>query len=341
MTDTADVFTRMRAGVQRRRLLGTLTWGLGAVCMGPAIGAPRSRKRLGIFTGPTTDPAWTAQFTAALAELGLRRGDNLEIVWSHAPLGDPEVILPPLAARMAAEGLDCLLTFGSLYTQYLQRAARSTPIVTDVGDPVGNGFARSLSRPGGNITGLHQGHDAIAVKQVELLKALVPDMSCVAWIAFRPQLVWMPVFERAARTVGVGVRVVAAEHPDRLDSVRSDFAALRPAGCLGAHLYTAMPVLADAVCTLALQHRIAVASSHDNVEREGILLSYQYTRPVDAERARHLAAQVARVLRGERVADIPFEGPTRYELVINRRTATRLGIAIPAALLVFADRVIG
>ena len=321
--------------------------------------APASsrKKRIGIFTtgprSPDNRREWEGGLGRALAEFGFKPGSDLEFVWfdSVRPADDYDRAAPPVAEKIARAGLDCVITFGSPFTQHLQRATRTLPIVTYVGDPVAAGFARTLSRPGGNITGLHQGHAETSLKQVELMRALLPGITSVGWIGTRPQLTWLPTFENAAKAAGLAVHTVVFESAfsgsavqnANLDRLKAELSQWRSAGCLGAHFYGAQRSLVEPVATLALQHRIGIACSgaeDEDLEREGILFNYG-PEEWSEQRGRRQATLVARILRGERPADIPFEGPRTYRFTLNLNTARRLGISVPQHVLVLADRTIG
>ena len=300
------------------------------------------KRRIAVFTGPGPDPETEEIFRKAFTALGFRVGTDLEIEYWRVPMSDWDKTLPAVAGKIAASGPDLAITWGSVFTGHLRRGAPLLPIVADIGDPVATGVAQSLARPGGNVTGLSQGQAEVAVKQVELLRELFPRLERVGWIAYRPQLAWLPTFEKAAREVGLPVIPLAMTGaPLDIERLRPEFAALPAKGCHAAFFYSGQAQALEVVAALARQYRVALVSSDAaQAETDGVLFSYSAMRPAGNERLERLAFIAARVLRGERPAAIAFEGPTHYGLVINQRTASRLGLAIPPHVLVRAHKVI-
>jgi putative ABC transport system substrate-binding protein len=213
------------------------------------------------------------------------------------------------------------------------------------GDPVALGFAKSLARPGGNVTGLHGGFAEVNTKRIEFLRKLVPGLSCVGWIAFRGQLEWLGPFESLARDLGVRVRPVVVNSSDGpgYPNAKREIAKLRSEGCLAAHFHSGIPALIEAVTASALEHRIALSYSGDQatVSRDGIVFMYSATASARGyETPRRTVSMIARIFRGERPESIPFEGPAGYELIINLRSARRIGVTVPPEILALADEVI-
>jgi putative ABC transport system substrate-binding protein len=311
-------------------------------------------KRVAIFTTARSAEerrVLEERFGRVMSDFGFRLGRNLAFVWFEmGPEDRSTAAMERIARAIAASGVDCAITFGSPATAALRAATRTIPVVTDVGDPVSTGFAASIARPGGNITGLHQGFEQTALKKIELLRRLVPGLGCIVWVGARPQLAWIDSFERAARSAVMPVHRVVAEsmqgEPGRTvidgEGLRAAFRSL-PAACRAAHLYSPGENLVRAVAELALERRIAVAHAGgdgSHVRREGMLLSYEGAWS-DDERHDRRAAIVGRILRGEDPARIPFEGPFRYRFTLNLATARRIGVAVPNDVLVLADEVIG
>jgi putative ABC transport system substrate-binding protein len=212
------------------------------------------------------------------------------------------------------------------------------------GDPVDLGWAKSLARPGGNITGTHNGAAEVNLKRMQLLKALVPSLSCVGWIAFEPNLIWFPTFERAAHAAGLRVRkVILREAQGAFEETKRQVGRLRSEGCPAAHFHSGVPAVVDAVTAAARESRLVLSYSGDPAfaDREGILFIYEgQVQTSGYGNAGRLAAMVARILRGERPADISFEGPTGYHLKLNLRTAARIGVSVPLEMRVLANEVV-
>ena len=328
----------------RRRSIQALAAGILVAAMPSVALAAREVKRVGVATRPGgLKDHWKQGFPGAFAANGFVEGKNLEIDWFDTLLPDEIALMGSeaagyrIAARMAAAGLDCLITHADPGTRYLQAATRTVPIVTDVQDPVAAGFAKSLARPGGNITGLHQGGAEITVKNIEMLRKLVPDASCVAWWGWAGFAERIRAFEGAGRVLGIRTHVVAMKEigPEGIPYLRNEVAGLRQQGCTIALIEMADDTVLKEAATLARQHRIAVAAASSE---EGFLLNYTSNRDPEHRSVRRIPAIVARILRGARPEDIPFEGPTRYQLFLNLKTASALGIAIPPDVMMAADR---
>src|SRR5688572_17696248 len=329
----------------RRRSIQALAAGILVAAMPRVASAAGEVKRVGVMARPGgLKDHWKQGFPGAFAANGFVEGKNLEIDWFDKLLPDEialmgsEAGMQKYAARMARAGLDCLITHADPGTRYLQEATRTVPIVTDVQDPVAAGFAKTLSRPGGNITGLHQGGAEITVKNIEMLRKLVPGASCVAWLGWAGFAERIRAFEGAGRDLGIRTHVVAVKEMGALGipTLRNEVAGLRQQGCTIALVEMADDALVKEAATLATAHRIAVAAASN----EGFLLNYTSNRDPDQRSVRRIPAIVARILRGARPEDMPFEGPTRYQLFLNLKTASRLGIAIPPDVMMAADQLI-
>ena len=341
----------------RRRFLRGLTVAPLAALAAPAWGAARKTIAMlwGTADGPGVDPDVAAKmfagrgtkdeearaFAVALEPFGYRLGVDLEVQWFDYPhFGNWDEVVPRAVSRMVAAKPDCIVVGGTVFTRYVARATRTIPIVTEVADPVASGFAQSIARPGGNVTGLAT-KVGVDLKTLELLARIVPGLSCVGWITYREQAAHFPSFGNAARDLRLDVRQILLDEP-RPDGwqarLAAEFEQLRAAGCAGAWMSAHEPFFSEAL-ELALRHRIAVANlgGAKDEERDGVLLVYQAADDPQAA-TRRGAAIIAKVLKGERPATIPFEGPRRYRLAINLRTARRLGVTIPPQVLVLADK---
>ena len=284
------------------------------------------------------------KFAALLEPFGFRLHRNLEILWFDFPVfAKPDQALPSVLARVVAAKPDCIFV-DAVTIHQVARATRTIPIVTAVRDPVEWGLAQSIARPGGNVTGVYGGADTVEVKSLDFLRRVMPGLACVGWIGHAAQLDQFAPFEAAARKARLDARKVVLDHreegwPDRL---AAQFAKLREGRCTGAVLFATFPRTVDAVTKLALRHGIAIAvlgGSDEDIERDGLLLRFA---SADGEEAvmRRAAAIVARVLKGERPADIPFEGPSRFQLAVNLRTARRIGVTLPPDLMVLAEKIV-
>jgi len=316
----------------------------------PALASPQDSRprRVGVLgvAGGGTYSAWKEQFPAQFRQHGFFDGKNLELVWFDVSMEGPKGPLTfadvraagiRRAAEMAAAGLDCMVVNGEPQTRFLHEATRTIPIVTVVPDPVALGFARTLARPGGNVTGMHDGSEEVALKTVELFRKLIPGVACVGWIGSENFRRNGNALETALKSTGLRFRAVTLRSEEEAEArIAQEVAALKRDGCTAVDVSTAMQ-LTSTVVRQALAHRIAVSGPPS---MEGVLFGYWATRLPEHESARRVPAIVARVLRGEKPADIPFEGPSRYHLGISLKTAARLGITVPPEILLLADEVI-
>jgi putative ABC transport system substrate-binding protein len=305
-------------------------------------------KRVGIIgvRGGGTYTTWKQEFPKEFASLGWIEGRNLELLWYDVFTANGEPTNSDLreagrrrAAEMAAAGLDCMVVNGEPQARMLQGASIAIPIVADVPDPVRSGFARTLAHPGGNMTGLHDGREEIALKTAEMLRRLVPATSCMTWIGPENFQRTSADLESAARALGLRFRSITfgGDSPADIANLRAQMAALRKDGCITGEGVPFSQGLIDAMAATALENRLALASGP---KKEGFLLRYTSQRTPEQESAKRIPVIVSRILRGEKPGEIPFEGPTRYQLMINLRTAARLGINVPRDVLVLANEVV-
>ncbi len=283
-------------------------------------------------------------FAALLEPSGFRLHRNLEILWFDYPaFVRKDRWLPPVVARLVAAKPDCILVDATT-VQDLSREIRTIPIVTSLRDPVAAGLARSIAQPGGNVTGIYGGADTMEIKSLDFLRRAMPGLACAAWIGHEAQLGQFASFETAARNARLDVRKVTVNNfrEGWQAQLAAQLEILRAARCFGAVLYVTFPLVIDEVTKLALRHGIAIAilgGQDEDIERDGLLLRFAGADG-DEAKLRRAAAIVARVLKGEKPADIPFEGPARFQLAVNLRTARRIGVKLPPDLMVLAEKVI-
>jgi putative ABC transport system substrate-binding protein len=296
--------------------------------------------RIGVLggTSPEVSPV-LREFVQRLRELGYAEGRNLIIEGRY--YGDRVDRLPALASELVPLRVDVIVA-GAVPAPEAAREATSTiPIVMAAPhpDPVGSGLVASLARPGGNVTGLSGVGLEFRGKQLELLKETLPGVRRVAVLSdpgnpFHPRE--LREVQAAAETLKLGVRVVEARAPDGF--VEAVAAATRErAGALvvlgGSMFFTHRARLAE----LAARSRLPVMSiSRESVEAGG-LLAYGIDLRASFRRA---AEYVDQILRGARPADLPVEQPTKFELVVNLKTAKALGLAIPRSVLARVDEII-
>jgi putative ABC transport system substrate-binding protein len=301
--------------------------------------APGKVSRVGVLSPVAfdSDSAELGAFRQRLADLGWVAGRNPELVLRDA--GGQYERLPDVAAELVRIGVDVIVTITTPGAEAAKRATATIPIVmAGSGDPVQRGLVASLARPGGNITGLtnYPGPE-FAVKQLQLLKEAAPRISRIAVLmnsTFAPTIANFMAMQAAGRALGVIPVAIEVPSPGPFD----------PAVILQARgdaLYVSPipPNWADrkAILNLAATHRLpALYGEKDWIELGG-LMSY-WTDWVDLRR--QAAGYVDKILKGAKPADLPVEQPTKFELVINLKTAKALGITIPPAVLARADEVI-
>jgi len=328
--------------ITRRGFIGSLAGGLLA---GPlAADAQQSGKlfRIGVLGNvPLTDPegarVWGA-FIQGLRELGYVEGRNITIEFRSSD-GKYER-LPELAAELVRLKVDVIVAPAGQNVVAAQRATRTIPIVmSGLTDPVGSGLVTSLGRPGGNVTGLSGFSTEIVGKQLELLKEMAPKVSRVA-ILWNPANQSHPLLlreaEAAARLLRVQLQTLEARGPDDFEMA---FAAVTRERA-GALLVAAdgMFLLHRArIADLAAKTRLpAMYGLREYVDAGGLVVYGPSLR----ENFRRAATYVDKILKGAKPADLPVEQPTKFELVINLKTAKALGLTIPRSLLLRADQVI-
>ena len=278
-------------------------------------------------------------FRQGLRELGYVEGQNISIDFRYAE-GRPER-LPDLAAELVRLKVDVIVAAPEASIQAAQQATRTIPVVMAVSfDPVGRGFVASLARPGGNITGLSSVGPELTGKRLELLKDMVPKLSEVAvvWDASSPseadQLKEMGV---AARIVRVNLQSLSLRGPS--PDFEGAFQAARRAGARALIAVDSSRTFGQRVriADFAMQSRLPALAGFREFAEAGGLMAYGASLP---DMHRRAATYVDKILKGAKPADLPVQQPTKFELVINMKTAKALGLAIPQSLLLRADQLI-
>ena len=285
------------------------------------------------------DPRGREAFLQGLRDLRYVPGRNLSIEYRDAG-GKPERF-PALAAELVALKVDVIVaTGGTAATLAARQATTTIPIVFPaVGDPVDEGLVTSLARPGGNVTGLSVLVPELIVKSLELLKQAVPAVSRVALLVkpdSMPDGAWKKrrsAAETAAHALGVNLVVVEARSPEDFDRAFADMTRAR----VGAACVLTTPVFENhrrRLVELAGKNRLPTVYAFRSWADDGGLMSYG---PDITDMFRRAATYVDKILKGARPGDLPVEQPTKFEFVINLKTAKALGLTIPASLLERAD----
>jgi len=318
--------------------------GAAALSFGAGAQQVERVRRLGIIIAAGKTPEYlsaVAAFEEALSGLGWKRGKNLLIDerWSA---GDPQAARAA-ANEIAASNPDVVLGQSATVVEALRSTSRTTPIVfLHVADPIASGLVSDLARPGGNITGITNIEPTIGGKWLELLKELAPALQRSALLV-RPEAqpdrgaLFLDPFGAAAHARGV-TPVKGDVHDIRgIEQVMADLAKERGGG---------VAVIPDAffashsteIVALAARFRLPAVYPYRYYVMEGGLASYGVN---NVDLFRQAAPYVDRILRGAKPADLPIQQPTRFELLINRKTADALGLAIPQSLRLRADEIIG
>jgi putative ABC transport system substrate-binding protein len=327
--------------MDRRVFIGTVAGTLLAAPL--AAGAQPAGKvvRIGLLDYAASDPASAARWKAfreQLHGLGYVEGQNVvfEPRWGDGQVGR----LPSLAAELVDAKVDILVTAGSEAALAAKQATNSIPIVTATGgDPVESGLVTGLAQPGGNVTGVISLIAQLAGKRLELLKQLIPQASRIAILrdpANHSSALSLRGAESAAKSLGVVVQGVGVRGPRDFDAA---FLAMKRARTDAVILAENTRFIADRrrIADLAVMHRLPMMVAAKEYAEAGGLISYGTDYP---DLFRRAATYVDKILKGAKPDDLPIEQPTKFELVINLKTAKALGLTIPQSLLLRADQVI-
>ena len=303
---------------------------------------PERIRRISILLNSAPDDTrfqtWVGAFLQTLAVLGWTIGRNVRIDtrWTGANAADAR----RHAAELAAVAPDVILAHGASTVRPLLEATRTVPIVfSTIADPVGAGFVDSLARPGGNVTGFMEFEYSQSGKWLELLKDMVPGMTRAAVLRETSQGSGTNQFaaiQAVAPSLRVEVTPVGLRDTNDIERALSAFAR-SPNGGLIVTAGAATMLHSNLIVTLAARHKLPAVYNERSFIAAGGLVSYG---PDFVDQYRRAAGYVDRILKGEKPADLPVQASTKYELVINLKTAKALGLTIPQSLLLRADEVI-
>jgi putative tryptophan/tyrosine transport system substrate-binding protein len=329
----------------RRREVIALFGGVAAALLRPfdaRAQQPERMRRIGVLIGiaPDDPVAQTryAAFLQGLQQLGWIDGRNLRIEtrWAAGNAADTR----KYAAELVALAPDVIVSIGSANVGSLLQATSTVPIVfAIVIDPVGAGIVESLSRPGGNATGFMQFDYGLCGKWLELLKQIAPGVTRVAVLrdpAIAAGIGQFAVIESVAQSVGVEVSPVNVSDAGEMERGVTAFARSNNGGLIVTASAQAV-VHHDLIITLAARHNLPAVYSERTFAAAGGLISYG---PNFIDQYRQAAGYADRILKGEKPGDLPVQAPTKYELVINLKTAKALSLTIPPSVLARADEVI-
>jgi putative ABC transport system substrate-binding protein len=295
--------------------------------------------RVGILLLSDSSQSVVDAFRQGLRELGHVEGQTiaLELRWAEGK----EEHFPRLASELVHLKVDVIFATVAAAAQAAKTATKAIPIVTAVNDPIAAGFVANVARPGGNITGLSMMSPEVVGKQLELLRQVVPTLSRVAVLGNPANPGSAPQLRQAeamAKTLGMRLQPLEARSPSEIDSA---FAAMtrERAGALLVLLdpTLARPLQRERIAELAARNRLPTMYALRLYVDAGGLMAYG----ADIfDLYRRAAIYVDKILKGAKPADLPIEQPTKFELIINLKTAKALGLTIPPSLLLRADRVI-
>jgi putative tryptophan/tyrosine transport system substrate-binding protein len=299
-------------------------------------------RRVGVLVSlPASDPEmqlWLAAFRQGLETLGWSEGRNVRIDYRFYTAGADQVQVP--AKELVALRPDVILAEGTSTVAALKRESSGIPIVfVAVSDPIGSGFIANLARPGSNITGVLQYEASITGKWLAMLKEITPSLGRAALVA-NPKVTAYDYFLRAAEIMASSLAIELVPSPvenvGEIEHAIESFARV-PNGGLVLPPDTTTISQRHVIVALAARHRLPAVYAVRAFVAAGGLMSYNTDR---REMYRQTASYVDRILRGDDPANLPVQAPTKYETVINLKTAKALGLTVPSGLLVAADEVI-
>ena len=323
-----------------------LIWLIGGAAVAWPLAARAQQgggmRRIGVLLPASSDDAdfqaRVGVFLQVLGQLGWMIGRNLrvDIRWATTDAAD----IRRHAAELAALAPDVILAHGSSTVGPLRQATRTVPIVFPIaGDPVAAGFVDSLGRPGGNVTGFMTVEYSMGGKFLELLKQFAPGMTRAAIIRDAGNPTGIGQFgaiQTAAPSFGVEVRPLDVRDAGEIERAVAAFARSSNGGLIVTASSLAN-VQRELIVTLAARHKLPAVYPARVYVPSGGLISYGANT---MDQYRRAAGYVDRILKGEKPADLPVQAPTKYELVINLKTAKALGLEVPATVLTRADEVI-
>ncbi len=303
-----------------------VAWPLAARAQQPKL------PRIGVLVPANPEPFWS-EFRAGLSQHGYIEGQSIAFELRSAD-GKPER-LRGLADELVLLKVDIIVASLTPAVTAARHATTEIPIVMAwAGDPIGTGLISSLARPGGNITGL-AGPPRLSEKSLELIRDVLPSTRRVAVLANAGDPFTRPYVEQiedAGRILGIAIQTIRVRSADEFDSA---FAAMINEQADAAIVQPSLP--RKPAIDLALKHRLPLLSGSPQLPREGGLMSYSINQN---EMYRRAAFYVDRILRGAKPADLPVEQPTKFELVVNLRTAKALGLTIPESFLLRANELV-
>ena len=324
--------------MDRRTFMGTLAGGLLAAPLAAEAQPPARPATIGVLASAEFTEAVRGAIRDGLKDQGYVEGRNIVIEWRSAEGRRDRAAA--LAVELAHLQVDVIVALLTPAAQAAKNATSTIPIVmAPVGDPIASGLVTSLARPGRNVTGVTGIGAELSGKQLEALRQVVPRLTRLALLihpigdTFSKTLT--EATQAAAKSSGIRLHVVRVPKPEELEGAFATMAEHRDEGVIvqGPIFATSFRLIAQS----ALRHRLPSVSTPKEFTEAGGLLAYGASQ---IDLARRATFYVARILRGAKPGDLPVEQPTKFDLVINLRTAKALGLTIPPSLLQRADQVL-
>jgi putative ABC transport system substrate-binding protein len=329
--------------VRRREFIALLGGTAATLVLSlPLRAQPERMRHVGVFLPTAAGDAQSMSYISALLQelqrLGWTDGRNVRIEFRWGA-GDAEQYRK-IAAELVALTPDVVVANGGLVVAALQRATRAVPIVfVQVSDPVGGGIIESLAQPGGNATGFASPEFVTAGKYLELLKEITPQLTAAAVTRDPANIAGTAQFaaiQTVASSLGAILRPFDVRDAGEIERAISTFAR-QPNGGLIVTSSAPAQLHRDLIIKLAARHRLPAVYPARFFVAGGGLISYGFDA---VDQYRRAASYVDRILRGEKPADLPVQAPTKYELVVNLKTAKTLGLDLPMTVLARADEII-
>jgi ABC-type uncharacterized transport system substrate-binding protein len=292
--------------------------------------------RVGVLVSLSAPHPFTEAFQSGLRDLGYIEGTNIAIEWRYADAQFGRAL--KLAEELVQRPVDVIAAYHTPAVKAAMNATKTIPIVmAPAGAPLELGLVESLARPGGNVTGLSNMEAELGGKRLELLREVIPRLARVAVLTvktdpFTPP--FMQDLERGADRAGLRLHPLMVDGPGEFEDA---FAAMRAGGDQAVIVQPNFLPQTPAIVALAAKYRVPILSSYSSTTRAGGLISYSADHVGHFQRA---ATFVDKILKGANPAELPVEQPTKFELVINLKTAKALGLEVPPTLLARADEVI-
>jgi len=329
--DTKDIY------VDRRAFIGLLA----AILFGAPSRALSQRlakvPRIGVLIGASPPYPFADAFRRGLRALGYSEGQNIALEFRYT-MGRSDRAAE-LAAELVRLDVDVIVTHWTQTTRAAMGATKTIPIVMVVGSPVQNGFVDNLAHPGGNATGVASMDAEIGGKRLQILRELMPSLARVAVLGTTPATnpysgPFVEDLRLAAARAGLRLEPVLISGPDEFESA---FAQMARAGAQAVIVQEHFDLHRAILVKLAGKHRLAYMSGTVETTVAGGLVSFSANWPALYKRA---AFYVDKIIKGAKPGDLPIEQPTKFELVINLKTAKALGLTVPSSLLLQADHLI-